>query len=330
MPSTRSSPPSADPIPNRAALDAAGRRLAGVVHRTPVLTSRRLDDEVGAHLFLKAEHLQITGSFKIRGAYNAVAAIEPHRRSAGVVAYSSGNHAQAVARSAQIHGVPATIVMPLDAPPIKLAATRSYGATVITYDRYREDRASIAAGVAAERGGTLIPPFDHPDVIAGQSTVASELIEQVPGLDLLVVCVGGGGLISGCALACHHLSPATTVIGVEPATGNDVQQSLHTGRIVTIDVPDTIADGQQTTAPSALTFAVIQRHVHDIVTVTDEQIIDTMARVGSGMKQILEPSGASALAAVLHGEIDLAGARVGVTLSGGNVDLARYADLVGS
>ena len=309
-------------------LQTASARLAGVAHRTPVLTSRLLDDELDARVFMKAEHLQATGSFKIRGAHNAVAALPDAQRVSGVVTFSSGNHAQAVARAAQIHGIAATIVMPEDAPSAKLSATRAYGATVVTYDRLTGDREGIAQDLAERQGATLIPPFDHPDVIAGQSSVGQELFDQVGSLDVLVVCVGGGGLISGCALAAHHLSPDCVVIGVEPEAGNDVQLSLQQGEIVSIPVPDTIADGQQTTAPGALTFEIMQRYVDHIVTVTDTEILVAMQHLFGRQRQVVEPSGASALAALLAGRIDIASKRVGVTLSGGNIDPARFIDLM--
>ena len=309
-------------------LVAAAARLGGVVHRTPVLTSRLLDQQVRAEVVLKAEHLQATGSFKIRGAYNAVTVLQEREPGRQVVSFSSGNHAQAVARAAQLHAVPATIVMPSDAPTSKRSATEAYGARVITYDRVSEDRAAIARAVADELGAAVIPPFDHDDVIAGQSTVAQELFDQVGELDVLVVCVGGGGLISGCALAAHHLSPNCKVIGVEPEAGDDVRQSLRAGRIVEIDVPDTIADGQQTTAPGARNFEIIRRHVDEVVTATDAEIIHAMDHMFRYQRQVVEPSGASALAAVLAGRIEVAGLRVGVTLSGGNIDPERFSALL--
>lgn len=311
-------------------LRSAAARLEGVAHRTPVLTSRLLDELVGAQVFLKAENLQATGSFKIRGAYNAIASLDPEQRRRGVVAFSSGNHAQAVARAAQLHDVPAVLIMPSDAPASKRAAAAGYGAEIISYDRATGDREAIARSVADERQLPLIPPFDHPDVIAGQSTVGQEFVDQAPDLDLLVVCVGGGGLISGCALAVHHLSPSTRVIGVEPTAGNDVQMSLRAGHIVSVDVPNTIADGQQTTSPGRHTFEVISRHVDDIVTVTDEEILAAMDHLFRFQRQVVEPSGASALAALLAGSVpDVAGRRVGVTLSGGNIDPSRFIELMG-
>ncbi|MDG2112556.1 MAG: pyridoxal-phosphate dependent enzyme, partial [Actinomycetota bacterium] len=299
------------------ALGEATARLAGVAHRTPVLTSRLLDEQLGAQVFMKAEHLQATGSFKIRGAYNAMAALDEQVRARGVAAFSSGNHAQAVARAAQLFDISAVIVMPEDAPAAKLSATTGYGAEVVTHDRVAGDREKIARAIAAERGLTVIPPFNHPDVIAGQSTVGQELFDEVADLDTLVVCVGGGGLIAGCALAAHHIAPRCRVVGVEPAAGNDVQLSLREGRIVEIDVPHTIADGQQTTAPGEHTFEVIRRHVDEIVTVSDDEILDAMDHLFRYQRQVVEPSGATALAAVLAGRIDVTGQRVGVTLSGG-------------
>ena len=306
----------------------AAVRLRGVAHRTPVLTSRTLDEQVGAQLFLKAENFQRAGAFKFRGAYNAVAAMDPADRARGVATYSSGNHAQAVALAASLHDVPVVILMPQDAPVSKIEATRGYGAEVVFYDRYTEERNSIGDALAAERGMTLVPPFDHWDVIAGQGTVAAELFDEVGELDLLVVCVGGGGLISGCATVAA--AQGTTVVGVEPEAGDDVKQSLESGRIVTIPTPRTIADGQQTTSPGEKTFAVIAERVESIVTVTDEAIVDTMRFLFERMKVVVEPSGASALAAIMAGGVDVAGRRVGVTISGGNVSAARFAELLGS
>ncbi|HEV7656566.1 MAG TPA: threo-3-hydroxy-L-aspartate ammonia-lyase [Mycobacteriales bacterium] len=306
---------------------AAGR-LTGVAHRTPVLTSRTLDERTGATVLAKAECFQRVGTFKFRGAYNAIAALDPETRARGVLTYSSGNHAQAIALAAKLHGIPATIVMPHDAPTSKAAATAGYGAELVRYDRYTQHREDLGSDLAAERGRTLIPPYDHADVIAGQGTVALELIEDDGPLDVLVVCVGGGGLIAGCATATAALGN-TRVIGVEPEAGDDVRQSLRAGHRVTIPVPRTIADGQQTTSPGELTFPIIQRLVEDVVTVTDEEIVATMVLVFERMKVVLEPSGATALAAVLSGHIpDIAGKRVGVTLSGGNVGADRFAELV--
>ncbi len=322
---------------------AAAQRLAGVAHRTPVLTSRTADERCGARLFFKCENLQRAGAFKFRGAYHALSRFGATRRQAGVIAYSSGNHAQAVALAARLLGMPSVVVMPHDAPAGKLAATRGYqagqpGSEVVLYDRYREDREAIGRRLAAERGMTLVPPYDHPDVMAGQGTAALELCEQVaalPGggpLDLLVVCVGGGGLISGCATAAHALCPGVEVWGVEPEAGDDVRRSLAEGRIVHIDTPRTIADGAQTQHCGALTFPVIRRLVSGVVTVTDTQLVEAMRFFAERMKLVVEPTGALAAAAllsgVLAGRTAIAGRRIGVLVSGGNVDLPRYASLL--
>jgi threonine dehydratase len=270
------------------------------------------------------------GAFKFRGAYNALAQFTPEQRRAGVIAFSSGNHAQAIALSARLLGMPSVIVMPRDAPPVKLAATRQYqdgqpGSEVVLYDRYSEDRDAIGARIAAERGMTLIPPYDHPHVMAGQGTAALELIEQVGALDMLVVCVGGGGLISGCAVAARHLAPGIAVHGVEPEAGNDTQLSLARGEIVRIDVPQTIADGAQTQSSGRLTFPVIRALVAGIQTVSDAQLVTTMRFFAERMKLVVEPTGCLAAAAVLEGKLDVAGKRVGVIVSGGNVDRKDYA-----
>ena len=315
---------------------AAAQRLHGVAHRTPVLQSRFADERCRARVFFKAEHLQRMGAFKFRGAYNALAQFTPEQRKAGALAFSSGNHAQAIALSARLLGMPSVIVMPQDAPAAKLAATRAYQAMpagaarseVILFDRYTEDRAAIGARIAAERGMTLIPPFDHPHVMAGQGTAALELINEVGHLDVLLVCVGGGGLISGCAVAAKHKLPAIEVIGVEPEAGNDTQQSLARGEIVTIAVPQTLADGAQTTASGQLTFPIIQALVQRIATVSDAQLVSTMQFFAERMKQVVEPTGCLGAAALLEGVLDLRGARVGVILSGGNVDLSAYARLL--
>lgn len=307
----------------------AATRIEGVAHRTRVLTSRRLDERTGATVALKCEQEQRTGSFKIRGATNAVAALDPAVRARGVIAHSSGNHAQALALAARLHGVPAVIVMPTDAPASKVAATRGYGAEVVTYDRYAEDREAVAAAVAAERGLVLVPPYDDEAVIAGQGTVGLELCADAGPLDALLVCVGGGGLAAGCATAATALCPGVRVVGVEPAAGDDVARSLAAGRRITITTPPTIADGQQTTAPGALTFPILQRLLDGVVTVTDTEIVAAMRYAARELKVVLEPSGACALAALLAEKVEgLRGRRVGVTLSGGNVDLDRYATLL--
>ena len=306
---------------------AAAARIEGAAHRTPVLTSSTADAMTGAQVFFKAENLQRMGAFKFRGACNAIANLKPAERKRGVLAFSSGNHAQAIALAGRLQGVAATIVMPTDAPAIKLAATRGYGAEIVTYDRMLEDREALAKRLAAERGLALIPPFDHADVIAGQGTAARELFEEVGALDYLFVCLGGGGLTSGCALAAHALSPGCKVIGVEPAAGDDVRQSLRRGEIVRIAVPQTIADGAQTTAPGQLTFAIMRALVSEVLTVSDAELIEAMRFFVSRMKIVVEPTGCLAAAAVFGKQIDLSGKRVGVILSGGNVDpaaLPRY------
>ena len=311
-------------------IEAAAARLLGVAHRTPVLTSSTFDARTGAQVFFKCENLQRMGAFKFRGAYNALAQFTPEQRRGGAIAFSSGNHAQAIALSARLLGMPSVIVMPQDAPPAKLAAPRDYqqgqaGSEVVLYDRYSEDREAIGRRLAAERGMTLIPPYDHPDVMAGQGTATAELLEDTGPLDLLLVCVGGGGLISGCAVAAHHLSPGIQVVGVEPEAGNDTQQSLARGEIVHIDTPQTIADGAQTQHSGLLTFPVIQQLVGRIVTVTDAELIATMRFFAERMKLVVEPTGCLGAAALLHGVVQARGQRVGVIVSGGNVDLARYA-----
>jgi threonine dehydratase len=309
-------------------IEAAAARLKGVAHRTPVLRSSTLDELLGLQVFMKAENLQRMGAFKFRGAYNAVNALDDEQRSRGVVAFSSGNHAQAVALAARMHGCQATIVMPHDAPALKLAATRGYGAEVVIYDRYREDRAAIADRLVTERGATLIPPFDYLPVMAGQGTAALELLEDGGRLDVLLVCLGGGGLLAGCATAVKALSPDTRVIGVEPEAGDDFVRSLAAGERVRIEVPRTIADGQQLPLPGELTFPVIQRLVDEVVTVSDAEIVDAMRLLFERAKTVAEPSGASAFAALLAGRIDAAGLRVGVTISGGNVAADRFAALI--
>jgi threonine dehydratase len=312
---------------------AAGARLRGVAHRTPVLTSRTADERTGARLFFKCENLQRMGAFKFRGAYNALAKFTPAQRQAGVIAFSSGNHAQAVALSARLLGMPAVIVMPQDAPPAKIAATREYGAEVVLYDRYTEDREAIGRRLAEERGGTLVPPFNHADVMSGQGTAALELFEQVReldggSLDLLLVCVGGGGLISGCATVARALAPACRVVGVEPEAGNDVQQSLARGEIVHIEVPRTIADGAQTQHAGALTFAVMRALVDEVVTVPDAALVRAMRFFAERMKLVVEPTGALGAAAAFEHAVEVRGRRVGVVISGGNVALERFAELL--
>ncbi|MDK2125289.1 threo-3-hydroxy-L-aspartate ammonia-lyase [Parachitinimonas caeni] len=307
---------------------AAHTRIAAAIHRTPVLHSRTADQQTGAQLFFKCENFQRMGAFKMRGAFNALSQFTPAQKAAGVVTFSSGNHAQAIALSAQELGMQAVIVMPEDAPAIKVAATRGYGAEVVLYDRYTQDRDAIGRQLAEERGLTLIPPYDHPHVMAGQGTVAKELIEEVGELDLLLVCLGGGGLLSGCAVASRHLSPGTRIIGVEPEAGNDGQQSLRAGQIIRIDTPQTIADGAQTQALGQHTFPVIREYVDDIVTVSDPALASAMQFFASRMKMVVEPTGCLAAAAALSGQLDIQDKRVGIVISGGNVDMRRFAELV--
>ena len=307
---------------------AAAGRLRGVAHRTPVVTSRTLDERTGARVFLKAENLQRMGAFKFRGAYNRLAQLTPSERAGGVVAFSSGNHAQGVALAAQLLGVPAAIVMPADAPEAKLAATRGYGAEVILYERERMNRSELAASIASERGATLVPPYDDPAIIAGQGTVALELVEDAGPLDALLVCLGGGGLMAGSCLAATALSPGVRIYGVEPEAGDDWVRSWAADRIVSIPVPKTIADGQQTQAPGELTWPIVRGLAAGIVTVTDDEIRATMRFAFERLKLVLEPSGASALAALLFEKVDLRGTRVGITLSGGNVDPKTFAAIL--
>ena len=307
---------------------AAAQRLHGHAHRTPVLRSATLEQRLGAQLFFKCENFQRMGAFKFRGAFHALSRLIPEQRRAGVVAYSSGNHAQAVALSAQILGLSATLIMPHDASPAKLAATRAYGATVVGYDRYNEDAMALARELAAREGRTFIPPFDHADVLCGQGTAALELFEEVGELDVLLVCLGGGGLLSGCALASRALSPRCRIYGVEPEAGNDVQQSFRRGERVRIPTPRTIADGAQTPLVGELTFEIIRRHVDDILTVTDEQLVEAMRFYAERMKMVVEPTGCLTLAAACHAGLDLKGQRVGLVISGGNVDLPRFAQLL--
>ncbi len=313
----------------------AAQRLQGVAHRTPVLRSRSADERTGASVFFKCENLQRMGAFKFRGAYNALSRFTPEQKRAGAIAFSSGNHAQAVALSARLLGMPSVIVMPQDAPQRKLDATRAYQhglprSEVVLFDRYTEDREALCRRLAEDRGMTMIPPFDHPHVMAGQGTAALELIEEVGTLDALLVCVGGGGLISGCAVAAKHLLPGVSVHGVEPEAGNDTLLSLQRGEIVRIDTPRTIADGAQTQSSGLLTFPVIRSLVSSVLTVSDDQLVETMRFFAMRMKLVVEPTGCLAAAALLQGAIDLRGQRVGVIVSGGNVDLARFAALLAS
>ena len=317
-----------NPIPTFDDVIAAAGRLAGHAHRTPALRSRTADALLGAEVFFKCESLQRAGAFKFRGAFNALSKFDAAQRRAGVVAFSSGNHAQAVALAGRVLGIPATILMPNDAPQAKVAATQGYGAEVIRFDRYREDREALARDLSQRRGLTLIPPYDHADVIAGQGTATLELIEEVGALDDLFVCLGGGGLLSGTALAARALAPACRLHGVEPEAGNDAQQSLARGEIVHIATPQTIADGAQTQHLGELTFAIIRREVNDIVTATDAQLVQAMRFFAERMKLVVEPTGCLAFAGACHAGLPLAGRRVGVIVSGGNVDRQRYAGLI--
>jgi threonine dehydratase len=307
---------------------AAAGRLRGVAHRTPAVTSATLDERLGARAYLKAENLQRMGAFKFRGAYNRLAQLDGPARKRGVVAFSSGNHAQGVALAAKLLGIPAAIVMPTDAPAAKLAATRGYGAEVVLYDRFTMNRAEIARTLADERGATLVPPYDDPAIIAGQGTSALELIEDAGALDVLLVPTGGGGLLSGSALAATALSPGIAVYGVETVAGDDWVQSLARNERVTIPVPDTIADGMQTQSPGELTFPIVRELCAGVVTVTDDELRDAMRFAFERLKLIIEPSGAAGLAAALNGRVELRGKRVGITISGGNVDAATFARLI--
>jgi threo-3-hydroxy-L-aspartate ammonia-lyase len=320
------------PLPIFADVQAAAARLKGFAHRTPVLRSTFADDMFGAQVFFKCENFQRMGAFKFRGGFNALAkfSVEQHQR--GVVAFSSGNHAQAVALSAKILGMPAVIVMPQDAPALKIAATRGYGAEVILYDRYVEDREAIGKQLAAERGLTLIPPFDHADVISGQGTAALELIEEVGPLDAFFTCLGGGGLLAGSCLAVKAMSPNCRIYGVEPEAGNDVQQSFQSGKPVKIEVPKTIADGAQTQLVGKITFPIILRDATNILTATDAQLIQAMHFFAERMKMLVEPTGALGFAAARfaaeHGKLDLKGKRIGILISGGNVDVQTFSRLM--
>jgi len=309
---------------------AARLRIAPHVHRTPVLTSRQLDERLGCRIFFKAEIFQRVGAFKARGAFSRLTLLTPEERQRGVVAFSSGNHAQAIALAARELGVKATIVMPMDAPASKVAATRGYGAQVVLYDRFKEDREAIGRAMASERGLALIPPFDHPHVIAGQGTATKELIEDAGPLDYLFVCMGGGGLVSGSALAAHALAPSCKIYGVEPEAGNDGQRSFRSGEIVSIATPKTIADGAQTQHVGKLTFAIARRELTDVVTATDAQLVEAMRFFAERMKMIVEPTGCLSFAGARHAGLPIQGKRVGVVISGGNVDLERYAELLRS
>ncbi|MBK5256965.1 MAG: threo-3-hydroxy-L-aspartate ammonia-lyase [Vicinamibacteria bacterium] len=309
---------------------SAEERLLGVAIRTPVITSRTVDERVGGRIFFKCENLQRGGAFKFRGAYNALARLTADQRKRGVITYSSGNHAQAIALASRLLGIPATIVMPKDAPAVKAEATRGYGGEVITYDKHQTTREELAARLAKEKGLTVIPPYDHPDVIAGQGTAAKELIDDVPDLDLLLVPCGGGGFLSGCAITVDALLPGGRIIGVEPAMADDATRSFRTGVLHKVSNPETIADGARTPFLGDWTFPLVRRHVDDMVTVDEEAIVRSMFFVWERLKLVVEPTGALTAAAVLEDLVPVKGLRVGVMLSGGNVDLAALAPLMQS
>jgi threonine dehydratase len=320
-------PPTNTPAVTYNDVRAAAERLDGVVHRTPVMTSRTVNERVGAEVFFKCENLQRTGAFKIRGGYNAVAQLSDDQKERGVVTYSSGNHAQAIALAGRLHGVDATIVMPDNAPQVKLDATRGYGAEIVTYDPETTTREDLGRRLATERGLTLIPPYDHPHVVAGQGTAGDELLMQVNDLDAILVCCGGGGLLSGCALAARHHAPDCTVIGVEPEAGDDATRSFHSGTLKTVENPDTVADGARTPYLGDITFPLVLEHADDMVTVSDAALVRAMHLLWQRMKIVVEPTGALGTAALLDKVVPGKDRRIGVLISGGNVDLGRAADL---
>ena len=313
----------ASELPTFADIERAARQIAGVAHRTPVVTSRTVDERTGAHVFFKCENLQRGGAFKFRGAYNALSQLTAEQRRRGVVAFSSGNHAQAVALAGQILDIPRTIVMPSDAPAVKAAATKDYGADIVFYDRERDDREAIGRALAAERGLTVIPPFDHLEIIAGTGTAARELLEKTGSLDLLLVPCGGGGLLSGTALTAASVAPGCRVVGVEPAAGDDATRSFRTKTLQTVKNPPTVADGARTPSLGALTFEIVLSRVSDMLTVDDGQLLRSMFFIWERMKLVVEPTGALGAAALLERVVDARGARVGVILSGGNVDFSE-------
>ncbi|WP_420955158.1 threo-3-hydroxy-L-aspartate ammonia-lyase [Burkholderia gladioli] len=317
-------------LPTYADVAAAAERIAGHAHRTPVLTSRTVNEALGAQVFFKCENFQRMGAFKFRGAFNALSRFSEAQRKHGVVTFSSGNHAQAIALSARLLGMPATIVMPHDAPAAKVAATRGYGGRVVIYDRYRDDREQIGRELAEKEGLTLIPPYDHADVIAGQGTAAAELFQEVGALDAVFAPLGGGGLLSGTALATRELSPGAELYGVEPEAGNDGQQSFAAGSIVHIDTPKTIADGAQTQHLGNLTFQIIRRDVNAILTASDAELVEGMRFFASRMKMLVEPTGCLSFAAARQRKAQLEGKRVGIIVSGGNVDLEKFCALIGA
>jgi threo-3-hydroxy-L-aspartate ammonia-lyase len=313
------------PLPVFADIEAAAERIYGVAHRTPVLTSRLVDDRVKGQIFFKCENLQRAGAFKFRGAYNALSQLDEDQRKRGVVAFSSGNHAQAVALAGQLLGIPCVIAMPSDAPSVKVAATRGYGAEVVQYDRLTQDREAIGRALAAERGLALIPPYDDARIVAGTGTIAKELIEDTGPLDMIVTPCGGGGMLSGTALTAEALAPGCKVIGVEPASGDDAARSFKTKTLQTVKNPDTVADGARTPSLGAITFPLVLEHASDVVTVDDVTLLREMFYLWERLKLIIEPTGALAAAAVLDKQVDVRGLRVGVIISGGNVDFADVA-----
>ncbi len=308
-------------------VSAAADRLSGIARRTPVLTSSSLDRRIRANAFLKCENFQRTGSFKFRGAFNTMSQLSAESRASGILTYSSGNHAQAASLAGQILGVPVTVIMPEDAPAVKLEATRGYGAQIVTYSRAETTREELAQRLSFERSLPVIPPYDHPHIVAGQGTVGLELVEDVEDLDLLLVCCGGGGLLSGCAVAAKHIRPGIRVIGVEPAAADDATRSFYSGRLVTVRDPDTIADGARTPSLGTITFPLVLQFVDEMVTVTDGELIEAMRFLWERMKIVVEPTGALAAAAVMAGRVAVEGKRVGIVVSGGNIDLQRAAQL---
>jgi len=322
--------PATDFVISFADVRQAAERLQGVANRTPVMTSRGVDARVGGEVFFKCENLQRGGAFKFRGAYNRLVCLSASERTRGVVAFSSGNHAQGVALAARELGIRATVVMPSDAPELKLAATEGYGAEVVRYDRFTEDREAIARRLAEERGATLVPPYDHPLIMAGQGTAALELIEQVGSLDWLLAPIGGGGLLSGCLIAAVGLLPGIKAVGVETDASNDTLLSLEAGHPVHIEPPDTIADGMRTQQPGALTFPIVQKLAHGVMAVSEDEVKDAVRYLLLRMKLLVEPTGAVPMALLLSGRLDLRGQRVGIILSGGNADPALVAEILGS
>jgi threonine dehydratase len=309
-------------------IEAAAQRISGHAHRTPVLTSSTINGKTGGSVFFKCENFQRAGAFKFRGAFNALSKLNPDERRRGVLTFSSGNHAQAIALSGRLLSVPTVVVMPNDAPEVKVRATREYGAEVVLYNKHETTREALGKKISEERGLLTIPPYDHADVIAGQGTAALELFEESGPLDYLFVCVGGGGLISGCSAAAAAISPGCKVIGVEPEAGDDATRSFRTKTLQTVTNPETIADGARTPSLGKLTFAVVLAHVHDMMTVSDKELASTMFYLWERMKIVVEPTGSLAAAAALSGRVDLKGKKVGVLISGGNVDIAAVPRLL--